>query len=617
LVMNPMIMHSLSRTPLSINRLSFVLCFVGLVVFLAGLPSATAQELQWTKVTPTGLPENLIVNNNFGSFMTGRHDAVYIVNSQGLYTSADGEAWTSVANTGYTVASGNFASGTTSFCGYAADGGIFQLHEVDGSWTSGSIPGLFNFAVTRLGDRLVAAGDGNNSAFSNPPIIAYSDDDGATWTMVEGFEPDMSDANVNPAFRDLIVVDGVLYAAGMPNAIFTSTDGASWTEVRLIENPNISGAYPESQIFDLEYANGLFVGVGIGIWTSTDGVNWTDTGASTTGVRPYVDVSFSGDEWVAIANDGYLARSEDGAFWSANNDRNRTSFIPAALGYYVVTVDILSEGTSSFFNGTDLRELLEGTGNNIAAAAMSDRLIVSRAPGVFYIGTQASSFLDGATTPDGENYNIEWFGWFVPGATGWFYHYNLGWCFTTSQSSDAMWIYQESLGWIYVAEGVFPSFYHFASGDWGFYAGQNDWFFNTSRDTWQQSGEFGQDPWVVSADWLIGKSVTITDSIGTHQLEIVSAAAVNATLNTPNGVLSIGAGDSVTWFDSSFAASLLEGRRFTFDVADATNPGIGNRSIIVLTFDDATGGSSRVSYTILNGLIPVSQSDVIGTFTVD
>lgn len=615
--MNLMLARTQSRTPPLINRIYNPLRLVGLVVLLAGLTPATAQELQWTKVTPTGLPENLIVNNNFGSFMTGRHDAVYIVNSQGLYTSADGEAWTSVSNTGYTVAAGNFASGTTSFCGFGTEGGVFQLHEVDGSWTSGSIPGLYNYAITRLGDRLVAAGDGNNSAFSNPPIIAYSDDEGATWTMVEDFEPDMSDANVNPAFKDLIVVDGVIYAAGMPNAIFTSTDGANWTEVRLIENPDISGAYPESHIFDLEYANGRFVGVGIGIWTSTDGVNWTDSGAPTSGVRPYVDVSFSGDEWVAIANDGYLARSEDGANWSANNDRNRTSFIPAALGYYVVRFDILSEGTSSFFNGTDLRELLEGSGFNIAAAAMSDRLIVFRDPGVFYIATQASSFLDGATTPDGENYNIEWFGWFVPGANGWFYHYNLGWCFTTSQSSDAMWIYQESLGWIYAAEGVFPSFYHVASGEWGFYAGQSDWFFNTSRDTWQRSSEFGQDPWIVSADWLIGKTVTITDGIGTHTLEVVSPTAANITLNTSNGVLSIGAGDSVTWFDSSFAAALPEGRRFTFDVADATNPGIGNRSIIVLTFDNADGGSSRIAYTILNGLTPVSEDNVTGTFTVN
>jgi len=85
-------------------------------------------------------------------------------------TSSDGAAWTEVdSGNSYSVVGGNFASGTTSFCGYGADGGVYQLHEEDGSWSSGVIPGLYGFVVTRLGDRLVAAGSALTSQTGPSP----------------------------------------------------------------------------------------------------------------------------------------------------------------------------------------------------------------------------------------------------------------------------------------------------------------------------------------------------------------------------------------------------------------------------------------------------------------
>jgi len=44
---------------------------------------------------------------------------------------------------------------------------------------------------------------------------------------------------------------------------------------------------------------------------------------------------------------------------------------------------------------------------------------------------------------------------------------------------------------------------------------------------------------------------------------------------------------------------------------------VGNRALIVLTFDDANGGSSRIDYTVLAGLFPRSETNVTGTFTIE
>jgi len=573
--------------------------FLTLSLVASSLPG---QSIDWTMVTPTGLPDNSLI---FSPMLTARHDTAYMAVNGKLYYTYDGETWEEppVQNR-YLQSGGNYASGPTSW--YAFGG--HALHEVDGSWTTGSIPNLFNYVITRLGERMVAVGDGGQSSFLNPPVIVYSDDDGATWSEPITFEPEADDANINAAFKDVIEVDGTLYAVGMPNVIQTSTDGANWSEIRLSEDT----AKP-FWFGDIEYRDGVFVAAGQQIWTSTDGANWTNSGVVNDSRSLFSDIAYDGNRWLVLASDFGVAQSADGVNWQLNNYRRRATELPAALGHHLMSNQLYAE----IAQGTSMGDVLGLTRSGVVAAAMEDRFVVFQGNTGVFVGTRAASFLDAAESPDGVNFNLPWFGWFTQGERGWLYHYNLGWTFVQGQDSRALWMFNERLGWIFSGEGLFPYFFHRDTDTWGYYADFGEWFYNVTLAQWQTVDVFGQESWVVSADWLVGKTITITDRLGTHKLRVIGDNLAEATVNTPDGVISITAQDSTTWFDSSFAAALLEGRRFTFDMADATSPGIGNRALVILTFDDENGGSTQITYTILNGLIPSAQTNVMGTFTVN
>jgi hypothetical protein len=149
--------------------------------------------------------------------------------------------------------------------------------------------------------------------------MAYSSD-GISWTAV-----------ANSPFNS---IEDIAYGGGrwvaLGNGIAYSDDnGVSWTAVSGSGLPN----------FDIAYGNNRWVGVGSrgsGIAYSDDGINWTavadstiwvythtfPNGTSYTGTVAVTDIAYGNSRWVAVgAEGGKMAYSDDnGVTWTAVTD---------------------------------------------------------------------------------------------------------------------------------------------------------------------------------------------------------------------------------------------------------------------------------------------------------
>ena len=153
--------------------------------------------------------------------------------------------------------------------------------------TSSDLPsGIRGLATDNA--RIVAVGDGGN--------VAYSDDEGQSWTSVT-------------AVSGVTVLNAVEYdsnnsvwvAVGDGGVIATSSDGTGWS-TQVIDSGNI-------EFKDLYINNSMAVAVGTGgstsnIWTSTDSSSWTDqTDPTTSGLNK---ITYGGSRWLAAGEDEIL-----------------------------------------------------------------------------------------------------------------------------------------------------------------------------------------------------------------------------------------------------------------------------------------------------------------------
>lgn len=93
--------------------------------------------------------------------------------------------------------------------------------------------------------------------------------------------------------------------------IMWSTDGINWT---LVDDA------VESPIFEIHYANGMFVGVGLNdgyVHRSTDGINWTST-INALDDNQWLSVTYGNGKWIATAQTGTnrVAYSTDAITWT-------------------------------------------------------------------------------------------------------------------------------------------------------------------------------------------------------------------------------------------------------------------------------------------------------------
>ena len=188
--------------------------------------------------------------------------------------------------------------------------------DVDSSWKWTAVEGnIFGTATINAiaygsagnaGGRFVAGGGGGK--------IAYSDDNGASWTAVTG-----SKFVYNSSITGIAYGNNRFVAVGyvtLPNTgkIAYSDDGESWTAVS-----NSTFDASNSLYYDIAYGSNRFVAVGSGLSKmaySADGESWTAV-SNTTFTNSITAIAYGNGRFVAGGNSCQMAYSDDGASWTA------------------------------------------------------------------------------------------------------------------------------------------------------------------------------------------------------------------------------------------------------------------------------------------------------------
>jgi hypothetical protein len=195
--------------------------------------------------------------------------------------------------------------------------------------------------------RSVAFGNGRWVAVgqyaSSDNASIQTSEDGINWALRT-----TGDFSIFDLF-DVTYANGVFVAVGWDayfgRNIYSSTNGINWT-------PHTT---TPATFYAVTYGKGRFVAVGNttndqNIYFSTNGANWvaTDSGSYPNYLR---DVAYGANIFVAVDGAGYLYQSSNGTFWtSAANDRasdrisfcNGLFFVPAGQGTNLISSDGLN-----------------------------------------------------------------------------------------------------------------------------------------------------------------------------------------------------------------------------------------------------------------------------------
>jgi hypothetical protein len=238
------------------------------------------------------------------------------------------------------------------FVAVCGSGRIAYSDDSGASWTL-----LENTALRGTDLHSIAYGEVTNDegqtrgrfvAVGKQRTIAYSDDGGVSWTKV---------SNLNTVFGDfLTVVSSIAYGDGKFVAVAStgksaySDDGVSWTPA----GDNTFDGSPISAIaFGGEGVNAKFVAgnyFGKMAWSTDGGVSWTKVNDTKFGSSAPVNaIAFGGGHFVAVAADGNIAYSADGVIWTADTGIPGSSGIAYGLGKFVtLSVDANNTKLLSF-----------------------------------------------------------------------------------------------------------------------------------------------------------------------------------------------------------------------------------------------------------------------------
>ena len=256
-----------------------------------------------------------------------------------LAYSEDGKNWTTIIDTKFT--------GTSSYCRsitWYNGSGVPSKFIAVGSWQNTANPTQpFGIATSEDGriwtPNYIAAFNGYgivaNSLRENTVTIqsnlniavgtgnfniAYSEDDGITWTGITNSSPSL----FNNAYS--VVFNGKIWVVGGEgnNTLAYSRTGKDWTG---ISNDSINNPFKDGFCNGLAWNGKRFVGVGFGdtgiqysIATSEDGICWTGVEDSASICQGFNGVAWNGRIFVAVGsvNSGLnnsIATSQDGKIW--------------------------------------------------------------------------------------------------------------------------------------------------------------------------------------------------------------------------------------------------------------------------------------------------------------
>ena len=228
----------------------------------------------------------------------------------------------------YAVAYGNnrFVAGGGGKMAYSDDGASWTAVS-DSKFPSTSVGTSFYISAIAYGNnRFVAVGYVTVSVTGK---IAYSDDNGETWTAVSNSTFDASYS----AIRAIAYGNNRFVAVGEQGKMAYSSDGVSWTAVSDSKFPSTASDGDRFQIRAIAYGNNRFVAVGDDgkMAYSTDGASWTAVANSTvwnytflgeTGPADIGGIAYGNNRFIAGGGEGKMAYSDNGTSWTAVSSTN-------------------------------------------------------------------------------------------------------------------------------------------------------------------------------------------------------------------------------------------------------------------------------------------------------
>jgi len=249
------------------------------------------------------------------------------VGSQGkmAYSADNGVTWTAVADSKFgtsdikAVAYGNnrfVAVGGSGKMAYSANGE---------SWTAVADSTIWDYNYTfnnapntiKAGIQAIAYGNNRFVAVGSYGKMAYSAN-GETWTAVADSTIWQKGTYYSGGSQVYSDINGIAYGNGKWVAVggegkmaYSTDNGVTWTAVAdsTIWQYTYSGSTYTSNIGDIAYGNGRFVAVGGSKMAySTDGTNWTAVaGSSTLNSFSIGDIAYGNGRFVAVGSDGKMA----------------------------------------------------------------------------------------------------------------------------------------------------------------------------------------------------------------------------------------------------------------------------------------------------------------------
>jgi len=270
-------------------------------------------------------------------------------------------------------------------------------------WTAGAALGANDLRGVTWGTVFVAVG-ANGAMFSST--------DGNTWT------PPLNSGivtNLNAAvFRG-----GVYLAAGDGGVMLYSTDAITWT-------PRTTGT--ASNLNAIATNSGLFVAVGANgtIVTSVDGITWSPAANSATANDLYAVTAVGNSLWIAVGANGTLVTSIDGSTWAAAASNTFLDLKGVASGVSTATNAALFVAVGANGNlvtspdaATWTAQTTIGT-NTLFAVTFGTQFIAVGAKGSIFTSTDGTTWVE---QPSATSSNLNAivhapFGYSVVGAAG-------------------------------------------------------------------------------------------------------------------------------------------------------------------------------------------------------
>jgi hypothetical protein len=337
--------------------------------FVAITPVHASNDLEWAWANPypTGNELSSITYGN-GMFVAAGDDGT-------ILTSADEETW-DIQNSG----TSNYLAGAAWLGGkFWCVGNSVILNSADGvNWSNPNTGS--SFTGRNIGY------NGSRYVITSSSSVRYSDDDGATWNLINlGAIFGWSD----PAYRMMydIVWDGSQFVViGDYGTVVTSPNGIDWTEqTSPTDTPHLRAIVYDGSIF-------VAVGKDGAIITSPNGTVWTPRTSGT--ASQLLDIIWDGSQFVAVGNPSTAGESicvltsPDGVTWTKHDDDFRASFAGVAWNGSDTLAAVGFNGAIAVSgDGADWDKISRGTvktlsdvvwnGNQYVAIGMNGTIVTS------------------------------------------------------------------------------------------------------------------------------------------------------------------------------------------------------------------------------------------------